>query len=98
MGSDPRRPSRGGRPALRTARTQQLSRLSPPLVASLWEPDRPALLPHAARSVQLGGLPAARARPGAFTGRDHPALLGDDAAPEVRSVQMNSPYRLVDRA
>src|SRR5262249_30943848 len=89
------RAPRGAAPrVVRTGRTRQLSLRSLSLLL-LREADRPALLPHAARAVELRGLAAARAGACPAAGRDHPAVLGDDAAPEVRAVEMNPPDGLV---
>ena len=61
-------------------------------------PDRPALLPHAAGPVELGRLAAGRAGPGPAPGRDHPAVLREEAPPEVGAVEMHAPDGLVHRS
>ena len=59
------------------------------------EVDRAAAAPRAAGAVELRGPAAGRAGPRAAPGRDHPAVLGDDAPPEVRGVELHAPDRLV---
>ena len=53
---------------------------------------------HARRPVELRGPAAGRPGLRPAPGRDHPAVLGDDAAPEVRGVELHAPDRLVHRA
>src|SRR6186997_2121413 len=67
-----------------------------PLVAAWRAVDRAALAPGPSRAVKLGWSPARGTRPRPAPGRNHPAVLGEDAAPEVRRVELDAPDRLVD--
>ncbi len=67
-----------------------------PLLA-LESMDRTAVAPRPSRAIELGGPAARRARLSSAAGRDHPAVLLDDAAPEVRGVELHPPDGLVHR-
>src|SRR6266508_4950679 len=60
--------------------------------------DGCAVVPCPSGAVELGGPSAARPRSGRAAGRDHPAVLADEAAAEVRGVELHAPDRLVHRS
>ena len=55
------------------------------------------MLPHPPCSLELRRLAAGRAGPSSAPGRDDPAVLRDDAPPEVRAVEVHAPDGLVRR-
>src|SRR4030095_15871954 len=69
-----------------------------PLVVPLHAMNGCAVLPGPPRAVQLGGPAAARPRPRRAAGGDHPAVLPDETAAEVRGVELDAPDRLVHRS
>src|SRR6476661_3967376 len=60
--------------------------------------DRSAVIPGPPRAVELRRPATRPTRPGAAARRNDPTFLGHDSAPEVRSVELDAPYGLVDRA
>src|SRR5439155_15470253 len=66
-----------------------------PLVGSLCAMDWSAVAPGPPRAKELCRPAARRARSSSAPGRDDPAVLRDDTAPEVRGVELNAPDRLV---
>ena len=67
-------------------------------LGSLRAVDRSAVAPRPPCPIELRGPAAGRAGPSSAPGRDHPTVLRDDAAPEVRGVELHAPDRLVHRA
>ena len=59
--------------------------------------DRATVAPCPPGSIELRGPAAGRAGPRSASGRDHPTVLRDDAAPEVRGVELHPPEGLVHR-
>src|SRR5687768_8522310 len=60
--------------------------------------DRGTVLPRLPGAVQLCGPSASRPGSCRSSGGDDPAVLGDEAATEVRGVELDAPDRLVHRA
>src|SRR5919108_4732506 len=56
---------------------------------------RPAVAPRAPGAVELGRSSPAWTRPSPASGRNHPTVLGDDAPPEIRGVELHAPDSLV---